>query len=412
MKQKIPLPDTIEQTFSLKNSKDIILFGAGLFVQPAIHALKKLGKTIACICDNSIVKHGTAVWEIPIISPHEAIEKYTGALVIITAAPKYIEEITSQSLELGWENIYDCSNLLASFEYNRNTFFNGISKTHFDLDRYFNEYFLKYYPEKLVIPSIDVIITERCSLKCRDCSNLMQYYVDPQNLEFKEVFEALDILMESVDHVVEFRVLGGETFMNKDAYKFINRLREYKNKTRIAVYSNGTIIPKGHNLDCLIHDDTYLRISNYGTLSKNIDNMVKIFDEFGIEYDVENCDAWQDCSTISKMEKSVEELEAMYSDCCVKNYLTLLKGNLYNCPYAANASNLGALPKFPGEYIALNKKQDKSKIRERIKILLREKTYFSACKYCGGRSLDDMLLPAAIQTKETLSFRKYSIIVK
>ena len=31
----------------------------------------------------------------------------------------------------------------------------------------------------LVIRSVDVVITEKCTLKCKDCANLMQYYQNP-----------------------------------------------------------------------------------------------------------------------------------------------------------------------------------------------------------------------------------------
>ena len=41
----------------------------------------------------------------------------------------------------------------------------------------------KYYDnakDVLNLKAMDIVVTERCSMKCRDCSNLMQYYVKPQ----------------------------------------------------------------------------------------------------------------------------------------------------------------------------------------------------------------------------------------
>ena len=40
----------------------------------------------------------------------------------------------------------------------------------------------------LSLKTLDVQITERCSLKCKDCSNLMQYYTKPQNAEMEDLF--------------------------------------------------------------------------------------------------------------------------------------------------------------------------------------------------------------------------------
>ena len=35
----------------------------------------------------------------------------------------------------------------------------------------------------LSLRSIDVMITEKCTLKCKDCANLMQFYEKPINIE-------------------------------------------------------------------------------------------------------------------------------------------------------------------------------------------------------------------------------------
>ena len=53
---------------------------------------------------------------------------------------------------------------------------------------------------------MDVVITERCSLKCKDCANLMQYYEKPQNSDLEILFKSLDRMMECVDQIYEFRV--------------------------------------------------------------------------------------------------------------------------------------------------------------------------------------------------------------
>ena len=68
---------------------------------------------------------------------------------------------------------------------------------------------------KLNVKSIDVQITEKCSLKCKDCSNLMQYYQKPIDTEQGLLFKSIDKIMNCVDQLDEFRVLGGDPFMYK-----------------------------------------------------------------------------------------------------------------------------------------------------------------------------------------------------
>ena len=381
------------------------MFGAGLFARPAIHALSRRGITPSCIVDNSKAKQGSKIMGIPVLAPLEGLGSCPDAKVIITAAPKYIGEILSQTQAMGWTSVYDCSSLLASFEYDRETFESGVSQLHFDLDSYFYDYFNLYYPEKLILPSLDVVITEKCSLKCRDCANLMQYYAHPEDVDFKKLFDSLDILMQCVDHVLEFRVLGGETFMNRHAHEYINRLRKYENYTRIAVYSNGVIVPKGENLECLVSEDTYLRVSDYGPLSRKMREMLELFDSRGIIYSVMTLEGWQDCAKIFKRERTRAELESVYSCCCAKNTLTLLDERVYVCPFAANAANLGALPQFQ-DSIPVTEKFSTDAIKERLFRMLRASDFFSACQYCAGRPLDSIPLPPAIQSSEPLPYVK------
>lgn len=407
MKQQILLPTRAEdQVRAISEFNNVILFGAGLFASPAIIALTQYRILPSCICDNSSAKQNQLINDIRVISPTEAWADYPEAAVIITTAPKYIDEIRFQLLETGWKDIFDCSFLLSLFEYDRLSISSGVSKLHYDLDNYFIDYFHKYYPDKLVIPSIDIMITEKCSLRCRDCSNLMQYYTNPKDVNFAKLFDALDILMHSVDHVLEFRVLGGEAFMNRQAYRYVNRLRKYDNYTRIAVYANGTIVPSGENLDCLMHDDTYLRISDYGAVSPRAKEMAKLFDDKGIVYDFMSSDNWQDCAVVEKRERTQSELEVVFSACCASNTLTLLDGNLYVCPFAANAANLEMLPNFSDEHLVIDERSSRQNIREWLFNLLRVKTYTNACEYCAGRPLDDTPLPAAIQTPTPLPYRK------
>jgi len=408
MKHFVPLLQTDYTLLSsLETDNPILMFGAGLYIRPTIHALSQHNRKPVAIIDNSPEKWNTKILDIPIISPSLAVEKFPRAIIIISAAPQYIEEIQKQTIELGWKSIFDCAALLANFSYEQHTFPTGISLLHFDLDRYFHQHLLINQPDKLVLRSLDIIITEKCSLKCHDCANLMQYYTDPQDLAIEPLIGSLDRLMNSIDHVMEFRVLGGETFINKNAHQYINHLRQYHNYTRIAVYSNGTIVPSGRNLDCLQYDDTYLRISDYGALSKNIRTMTNIFDKHDISYNLDKISGWQDCAEIKLRTRTKKELQQVYNRCCAKDTLSLLRGHLYICPFAANVVNLGALPIFPEETLNLNNKPSPHHTRKQLMFMLRKKTYFDICQYCAGRSDEDTPLPPAVQTKSCRPFKKF-----
>ena len=56
----------------------------------------------------------------------------------------------------------------------------------------------------------------------------MQYYIKPKNSDTDLLFQSIDRLMEVTNSLYEFRVLGGEPFVNKQIGKIINKLITYK----------------------------------------------------------------------------------------------------------------------------------------------------------------------------------------
>lgn len=55
--------------------------------------------------------------------------------------------------------------------------------------------------------SVDLQITERCSMKCQDCSNLMQYYEKPVNISTRDLANDLDKLLASLDNLLKLDLL-------------------------------------------------------------------------------------------------------------------------------------------------------------------------------------------------------------
>ena len=62
--------------------------------------------------------------------------------------------------------------------------------------------------DKLFLRSVDIVISERCSLKCKDCSNLMQYYLRPKNFSYEQIKKEFNQLTENINHIFEVRLIG------------------------------------------------------------------------------------------------------------------------------------------------------------------------------------------------------------
>ena len=113
--------------------------------------------------------------------------------------------------------------------------------------------------------------------------------------------------MNCIDNLYEFRVLGGDPFMNKQMYETVNKLVEYKNAKQVTVYTNATIMPKGLNLECLKHKKVRVQITNYGKLSYKHEELVKYCKTNNIPCVTERVKKWQDVGTINYENKTSKQ---------------------------------------------------------------------------------------------------------
>ena len=105
----------------------------------------------------------------------------------------------------------------------------------------------------------------------------MQYYTSPKDSDMDMMFRNIEKLMTCIDQLDEFRVLGGDPFMNKSLYKIINKLTTYDKVNKVVIYTNARIVPKGENLEALRHKKVLLDITNYGVSSTAHDKLFELF---------------------------------------------------------------------------------------------------------------------------------------
>jgi sulfatase maturation enzyme AslB (radical SAM superfamily) len=266
------------------------------------------------------------------------------------------------------------------------------------VEQYHKAYFDR---DKLFLRSVDVMITERCTLKCRDCSNLMQYYEDPKNISIDQVLADFNSLAKNVDHIFEVRLIGGEPFMNKDIYDIIDVLVKSSKISRLVIFSNAMVPFKSDRISTLRHPKVVLSLTNYGNLAKKTMDNVSFLIEAGIPYRLHPPENWTDSGVIHDFGRSVAENEHLFENCCGKNLLTLSMGKLYRFPFAANADRLGAIPADPSNAVK------SSEGKNAIQSYTRDISYLPACNYCKGRSFDAPQIEPALQTQKPLQYHRF-----
>lgn len=384
------------------DSSPVILYGAGTLGKLALYALNALDIQVNCFCDSDEQKQGKLYCGIKTISPKELSQLNSGVHIFL--CNNYFSFIIPQLEQMIFKNIYNCVGLL------ENTDFLGAD---IDIDPLNVRRQIALHKSSclknsdggiLNLKYVDIIVTERCSLKCKDCSNLMQYYINPKNCDLTLLLDSIDKLMKCVDYLNEFRVIGGEPFMNNELHKVMSRLINYKNVDNVVIYTNGTIIPSGENLVCLKNDKVALDITNYGVLSRNFDRIVKILKENNIKYVVNDIKGvkWNECASIKYQERSEKEITDMFMNCCVNDVISLLHGKLYRCPFSAHATNLGAIPPNSEDVVDLTNDVSIDILKRKIISFYKDKRYVSACYYCKGRTYNGNQIEPAIQARHPL----------
>ncbi len=394
-----------------KNGSPIVIVSLVEESEAVLNACREAGIQVSAFCDNESRKTkkdfcGLKVFHTP------ALKKYLPEARFIIAHHN-IKDCARQLHELGYNEIYSSLELLKN--YNVTKYKHRVTQpymaskiltsraTH---DLYFDG-------SKTFLRSIDVMITTKCSMNCKNCCNLMQYYVDAKNTDEK-IIEAVELLTENVDYIGEFRIIGGEPLMNKNWAEIINGITKKDSNRKILVYTNATISPKDEQLESFKNKNVNFYITDYGKLSKNADKMEEKLKHHNIGYMRKPADNWVDCSNVRQHNRSVSRLKQVFKECCAKKFYTLLNGKLYTCPFIANAANLKAIPDNKADYVDLF--SEKQNLKNKIKRLINMENFFPACDFCDGRPNDpttaleyagEGLIKAAEQTSERLPYREY-----
>ncbi|MDB4264990.1 hypothetical protein N9893_02890, partial [bacterium] len=367
---------------------------------------------VECFCDGSIKVSQATFCGKEVIHTPSLKSRYDNAILLISVAA--IKDVVDLLHEMGFFEWYAGGLLLKDMDVSQSGL---LDYRKFAVENCIlcHEGFLN--PDDIFIRSIDLIITERCSLRCKDCSNLMQYYERPKNCDKGMLLDSIDAFFKVVDEIMDFRIIGGETFMNKEWPVFVKRITEGVKADdpevkRVVLYTNATIVPTAENIECLKNDKVLVIATDYGpSLSRKLVKLRQILERNGISYYVLEIKEWLDCSAITPHNRSIEENLEIFKKCCAKNMFTMSDGKLFRCPYSANARRLCATPDFEDDYVDLFKEfLDETHIREtkkKVRDYLLHKDYLKTCDFCDGRPLSGTEVTPAIQADKSLAYRKY-----
>lgn len=407
-KSPYPISDVKETFDKISKFGKAIVFGTGNCGAIVQAALKEKNIKIHCLVDNNKHKWGKVILGDQIINPKK-LKDTNKDIPIIIAVDLNFPYIRKQLNEMGISNVLDSDFIFSNLNLNIKNYTTitwSESKLKQKIDLYLYSVLAHKNKDKfLKVDSIDLMLTEKCSLKCKDCSNLMQFYAKPVDEDFDMVIKSFDKFMQTVDFVQEVRFIGGEPLMYKRVDEVAKHVLGYKNFGQLKVNTNGTIVPNETKLKVFEDPRVFFDISNYGKFSRNVDKLTEKLKEKKIAHVASSVSEWQDVGKIVNSNRSDQVNKEIFGNCCINRGLTLLHGKLYLCPFSANATNLNAI-KYAEKEI-LDTKTEKEKLKKQIHNLYFNTDFLEACKSCNGRDHNVKKVEAALQAKEPL---KYQII--
>lgn len=270
--------------------------------------------------------------------------------------------------------------------------------------------------ETIHIKQCALIISLRCTLKCKLCLVYAPYYKNPQDYELSQISEAVDMYFKIIDSCGTFNIQGGEPLMHKDLPSIVMKVAEYKHKIgKILVTTNGTLLPSEELLDSLRanRDCIQINISDYGPgLSKKVIELTDILKQNNINYRIINYHGenlhfggWLDFTDHTLKHHTEEELIANASECGYREggNIAIRGSELYFCYRVARRIELGIIKKDSDSCVDMFGPEVLEEKRENVRRILNAK-YTPACAYCIGKRKEAIHNPPAVQlTAEELS---------
>jgi organic radical activating enzyme len=406
---------SIEEYKSYLLTKKVIIFGAGKIGKSLIQEFKELSIPIYEVWDNNFDKYDNEENYIVKKPDLEILNKDNYLIIVTIYSKKICEEINLILRENHFNNILYNRDVINKILYTqcKVKFVFDLNKCHLcpvskDIDNrcdIYDSYVKEQFTKKdkkisngIKIPSMGVLVSNKCNLKCIGCNQLRDKYGASSYLDIdaEDILSDLEKLSQAVDIIEKVVIVGGESFLHKDINKILSGILEIENIGIIQLISNGTVIPNTDKVfELLSNSRIKVEVSGYGDyLTDKQNEKVKIFisklKEFNINFDYVKTLQWFDFGNLDRRNYSKEKWQEVYNTCCfISN--DLFNGQLHKCARSAFSKHLNIIEDL--DYVDIRKNSIKE-LSLLIKNFLENKLP-NICQYCNGTS--SLTIPAGKQ---------------
>lgn len=266
---------------------------------------------------------------------------------------------------------------------------------------------------KLNINNLILWVGTKCTLKCKNCCNLIPYS-EQKSFDYLNILNDLKKIY-NVANINLLQIQGGEPFTHPYIDKIINEIGKL-DINEIQIATNATLLLNDNTIKTLQNNpQIQIRISDYECVKKQRLNFIKQLEENNIKYslyDFENNDkTWFNSGGVNEKRANDDEVINIYKKCLNKHCHLLYDGNLAVCGKIPIIREIyGDQSKNKYEEINVRKYKNNIFKKKLLKKALdnfykKSDSYREACRYCIEAN---ERIPAAIQltNNELSEFKK------
>lgn len=266
-----------------------------------------------------------------------------------------------------------------------------------------------FFSHNIFINYIELPITTSCSLRCKECANLIQYYDKGKFLEHKKLINDIYKLCQAVKGIELLRILGGEPLLHPYLKEILIGILKNDKIKNVQIVTNGTMLFREDVLAVLKDKRVSVDISNYGEVSRNYENLIRQLRNNRIKFSsIKNLE-WTPQGNFSYRNRTQKELEKILK-ICKSDCISIFEGNVHLCPRSSNGNDLKIFKADKADYVNLREHTSKRKLKENLFDLLNRKSIV-ACNYCDSYMRDKLKTCVAgeqISKREAIDiYKKY-----
>lgn len=378
-------------------SRPVVIFGASIVGKIILDALDVLNIKPSFFCDNDRKKQQVPFYGYEVVPFERLCAEKHDALVIV-AAGRYFEEISRQLRTAGFEDIYNAEGVIRCINF-KNVPFEKLESIIWYLPKIGLLSKVMDLPEdSFLLPRLNVVITSRCTLKCKNCSSLIGFYQKTTDFDTGRILKAIDRIFSCVDLAYHVELLGGEPFLNKDFPIIAGHLLHTGKILHIDVITNGTLVPAEKDLEIFKDKRISVVIDDYGELSTKMNALIKTLESLNVGYRINRHWAWADLGGFEERGSNPQQMTELFGKCNFNSCSELLDGRLYRCPRSSHGTNTGLVPEYKNDFIdVLDESLDRNSLKKNLKSFFYDKQFIYSCNHCDGNTVGSLTLSPAEQ---------------